>query len=140
MKNVVALAVLMVLVAAPALAGDGNVPQATLSALGLGGMQVVSDAQGMQVRGMSSNAQATSVSFFSAFLFDPFSGSNFAFVGADFGRATDENAGLNATSSASVASAAGNAALTNSITTGTNTWTATVSVINVSGMATATSP
>ncbi len=53
MKNVVALAVLLALVAAPALAGE--VPQATLSSLGLGDMQVVSDAQGMQVRGMASS-------------------------------------------------------------------------------------
>jgi len=53
MKNVVALAVLLALVAVPAFAEE--VPQATLSALGLGDMQVVSDAQGMQVRGMSSS-------------------------------------------------------------------------------------
>ncbi len=52
MKNVVALAVLLALVAVPAFAEE--VPQATLSSLGLGDMQVVSDAQGMQVRGMQS--------------------------------------------------------------------------------------
>lgn len=140
MRNVLALAVLMVLVAAPAFGGDGNVPEATLSALGLGGMQVASDAEGMQVRGMSSNAQGTSVSFFSAFLMDPFSGTNFAFIGAAFDRATDENAGLNATSSATVGTAAANAMFMATITTGLNTWTATISAINVSGMGMATSP
>jgi hypothetical protein len=43
--------VLVALVAVPAVAGDGQVPPSTLRALGLGGMQVVPDAQGMQVRG-----------------------------------------------------------------------------------------
>jgi opacity protein-like surface antigen len=51
MRNVLALVAVVALFAAPAFAGDGNVPQGTLSALGLGGMQVVSDAQGEQVRG-----------------------------------------------------------------------------------------
>jgi len=51
MRNVLALGVVLVLFAAPAFAGDGNVPQGTLSALGLVDMQVVSDALGMQVRG-----------------------------------------------------------------------------------------
>ncbi len=142
MKNALSLvlAAVVVMGAIPAFAGDGNVPQATLSALGLGGMQVVSDAEGMQVRGMSSSVQATSLSLFSAVLFDPFSGGNFTFAGADFNRATDENAGLNATSSATVTTAAASAAFSATIVTGLNTWTATVSIINVSGAATATSP
>jgi hypothetical protein len=142
MKNALCLVVAAVVVlgAIPAFAGDGNVPQATLSALGLGNMQVVSDAEGMQVRGTSSSVQATSLSLFSAVLFDPFSGANFTFAGADFSRATDENAGLNATSSANVSSAAASAAFNTTIITGLNTWTATVSVINVSGLAAAVSP
>jgi hypothetical protein len=55
MKNVVALAVLLALVAVPAFAGDGNVPQATLSSLGLSDLEPMSDAQGMEVRGQSSS-------------------------------------------------------------------------------------
>jgi hypothetical protein len=55
MRSVLALGVVLLLFAAPAFAGDGNVPQGTLSSLGLGGMQVVSDAQGMQVRGLASS-------------------------------------------------------------------------------------
>ena len=51
MKVALATAVLVVLVAVPALAGDGNVPQSTLASLGLGGMQKMSDDDGMQVRG-----------------------------------------------------------------------------------------
>jgi hypothetical protein len=54
MKNVlVVLSVLLVFVAVPAFADD--VPDATLSALGLGGMQSVSDAEGAQVRGQASS-------------------------------------------------------------------------------------
>ena len=55
MRNVLALVAVVALFAAPAFAGDGNVSQGTLSALGLGDMQVVSDAQGMQVRGKDSS-------------------------------------------------------------------------------------
>ena len=56
MRSVVAaLVVLLVVAAAPVFAEDGNVPQATLSSLGLGGMETMSDAQGMEVRGMASS-------------------------------------------------------------------------------------
>ena len=55
MRRALALAVVAVLCAAPVLAGDGSVSQGTLSALGLGGMQKMSDAEGMQVRGMASS-------------------------------------------------------------------------------------
>ena len=48
------VAVLVALVAAPAVADDGQVSQASLRAVGLGGMQVVSDAYGSQVRGRTS--------------------------------------------------------------------------------------
>ena len=140
MKSALGLVVLLALVAVPALAEEGNVPQATLSSLGLGGMQVMSDTDGMQVRGLSSNAQATSLSLFSAFLFDPNTGVNFSFNGADFGRATDENAGLNAASSATVNSGASLAAFTATITFNGITWSATLGPIAVTGLASATSP
>ena len=55
MKSVLTLVVALVFCAAPAFAADGNVPQGTLSALGLSGMQVMSDADGMQVRGKCSS-------------------------------------------------------------------------------------
>ncbi len=55
MKSAVLIvAVLAGLVAAPAMADDGQVPATALKALGLGQMKVVSDAEGMAVRGMSS--------------------------------------------------------------------------------------
>ena len=50
----VALVALLALIAAPAFAVDGNVSASTLNSLGLSGMETVSDAQGMQVRGMAS--------------------------------------------------------------------------------------
>jgi hypothetical protein len=49
------MVVVLVLFAAPAFAGEGCVSQGALSALGLGDMQVVSDAAGTQVRGMASS-------------------------------------------------------------------------------------
>ena len=142
MKNVfsVVVAALVVLGAIPALAADGNVPGATLSALGLSGMQEVSDAEGMQVRGMSSSVQASSLSLFNAVLYDPYSGAYYTFSGSSSNRATDENAGLNASSSVNVSSATANATFSATITTGTSTWSAVMSAINVSGMAVATSP
>jgi hypothetical protein len=54
MRNVLAL-VVVALLAAPAFAGDGNVSPGTLSSLGLGDMQVVSDSQAIQVRGRASS-------------------------------------------------------------------------------------
>lgn len=59
------VAALVALVAAPAVAGDGQVPPSTLRALGLGGMQIVPDAQGMQVRGKLAfvSVRGTSVIF-----------------------------------------------------------------------------
>ena len=81
MKSALALAVVMVLFAAPAFAGDGNVSQGTLSSLGLGDMQVVSDAEGMQVRGMSSFAFASSFSFVSGFMSYDYEDGNAAYSG-----------------------------------------------------------
>jgi hypothetical protein len=85
-----------------AFAGDGNVSRANLSALGLGGLQPMSDAQGMQVRGMSSNAASGGSSLiFGALTFNDGSGTQFV-AGSDFNtsRSTAENAGLNASSTA----------------------------------------
>lgn len=93
MKNV--LMVLAVLaVAAPALAGDGQVSQSDLASVGLGQMSVMSDVQGMQVRGMSSNSQSTGLLLVSGLLFDPITGSDTRGSLALFSRGTAENAGL----------------------------------------------
>jgi hypothetical protein len=89
------------LMAAPAMAGE--IPQGALVQLGLGGMEVMSDAEGMRVRGRSSNAVAGGTSLlFGQLVFNSDSGNQFV-VGSDVNhfRATAENAGLNAVSNAS---------------------------------------
>jgi hypothetical protein len=87
------VAVLVCLLAAPALAGDGNIPRSTLNRLGLGGMQTVSDAEGMQVRGMSGCARVMGISVVSGLLLEP-STKNFIFGSdANYVMANAENAG-----------------------------------------------
>ncbi|MDA7979071.1 MAG: hypothetical protein MPJ50_09930 [Pirellulales bacterium] len=57
MKKVLFVAAALVaFVATPAMANDGQVSSSTLKALGLSNMQVASDAEGMEVRGMASIA------------------------------------------------------------------------------------
>jgi len=96
MRNIfsVALAVILASVlAAPAFAGDGHVPKSTLDRLGLAGMQPVSDAEGMQVRGMSGCARVLGRSLVSGLLLDPVT-TSYVF-GADSNSATSsaENGG-----------------------------------------------
>ncbi|MGE0373951.1 MAG: hypothetical protein AB7I48_04750 [Planctomycetaceae bacterium] len=87
---------------APALAEDGRVSSQTLSAVGLDGMSIMSDAAGLQVRGMSSNAVSGGSSLIvGQLIFNDGEGTQFV-TGSDFNtsRATSENAGLNAVSTA----------------------------------------
>jgi hypothetical protein len=53
MKTLLSVAAVLVLSAAPAFAGQGQVSKNSLAKMGLSGMQVMSDAQGMSVRGTS---------------------------------------------------------------------------------------
>jgi hypothetical protein len=62
MRRFISLACVFALAASPALAGDGQVSTRSLSRMGLGGMQVASDREGLQVRGLSI-AIATSQTF-----------------------------------------------------------------------------
>ena len=87
------VAVLVCLLTAPALAGDGNVPQSTLHSLGLAGMETVSDAEGMQVRGMSGCAQVSGLSLVTGLLLDPATNSYVWGTDANTARASAENAG-----------------------------------------------
>jgi hypothetical protein len=99
MKKCLAI-VAVCLMAAPAMAGE--IPQGALAELGLGGMQVMSDAQGMQVRGKSSNAVVSGTSLiFGQLVADLPTGTNFI-VGSDVNHyySSAENAGLNASSTA----------------------------------------
>lgn len=88
------------LMASPALAGD--VSEGTLSSLGLGGMEVISDAEGMQVRGMSSSAAAAGGGLvFGQLVYINQFGQNFQ-VGSNtnVAQSTATNAGLNIVSTA----------------------------------------
>ncbi|MGE0373952.1 MAG: hypothetical protein AB7I48_04745 [Planctomycetaceae bacterium] len=101
-RNLLTAAAVLAMGIAPALAEDGRVPQSTLSAVGLAGMHVLSDAQGLQVRGLSSNAASGGSSLLVGQLtFNDANGTQFVF-GSDFNtsRATSENAGLNPVSTA----------------------------------------
>ena len=82
MRHTFSLAVILTsLLTASALAGDGNVPQSTLSVLGLAEMVTVSDEEGMQVRGMSGVAATKGRSFVTGVLLDP--GTNSHVSGTD---------------------------------------------------------
>ncbi len=99
MKKTLAFVLPMLVAAMPAFADDGQVSRSALADLGLGGMAVVSDAAGMEVRGMSSSASAYGGSLvFGQLVYQ----SNF-FVASDLngGSASAENAGLNVVSQAS---------------------------------------
>ena len=104
MKSALAMAVVMVLCAAPAFAGDGNVPQGALSSLGLGDMQVLSDAEGMQVRGMSSSASTSSTFTFALSIVDALSPTSFSMTitGSQSAIASETNGGVNDVSNASL--------------------------------------
>ena len=80
--------------AVPALAEDGNVSKATLSALGLD-IQQMSDQEGLKVRGLSSQAEAYGQStLFIGLTYSDVNGLNTAVVtDTNGGRGTDENAG-----------------------------------------------
>ena len=53
MRRFIPLACILAFAAAPALAGDGQISQQSLSRMGLAGMKVLPDQAGMKVRGQS---------------------------------------------------------------------------------------
>lgn len=80
--------------ASPAIADDGQVPATTLDALGLSGLQHLSDEAGQQVRGMSSQAAATrGLSLVSGLLLDPATGSFIAGTDANFAKSAAKGSG-----------------------------------------------
>jgi hypothetical protein len=94
MRYVLAIAaVLSATLVAPAFAADGHVPAKTLKSLGLGSMQLLSDADGARVRGMSSSAVAMGTSLVSGLLIDPVTKSFIFGTSADASMATSENGG-----------------------------------------------
>ncbi len=125
MKYALALtALLTALCAAPALAADTYVPQSTLSSLGLGEMEVVSDEVGMEVRGMSGSAMTMGLSLVTGLLIDPNTKSFIFGSDANAASATAENAGKQILTQASHAQASAlnlslNVTSTNGVFTGT---------------------
>jgi hypothetical protein len=76
MKTLLSLASVLVLSAAPALAGDGHVSSQSLAKMGLSGMHSMTDAQGTQIRGLSIAVV---------------SGGSIAFIGGEGGGAASVN-------------------------------------------------
>ena len=135
MKSLLTLMILVAaIVAAPVMAEDGNVSDSTLASLGLGSMELLSDADGLAVRGMASTAEATSMSYSSFLVFDPNSGGSFTGQAADFATSNANNAGVSIASVVAASSAAGHSAFTASIANGADTFTASFSVFGASGM------
>lgn len=98
MKRTLLAAIVLGLTAMPAMADD-SVPQSTLKSLGLGQMKVISDAEGMQIRGMSSFAASTNVGTSSGTLLDPLTGSNVTWSSARWSASGATNGGPNVSSS-----------------------------------------
>jgi hypothetical protein len=82
MRTFAAVVAVLALVAAPALAGDGNVPRGTLSSMGLSGLKTMSDAQGLKVRGMGARATVNGQSY--AIMWDPDFPGSFAEAFSDY--------------------------------------------------------
>jgi hypothetical protein len=76
MKTLLSIASVLVLSAAPAFAADGHVSHQSLAKMGLSGMQVMSDSQGQQIRGLSIAVA---------------SGGSIAFIGGEGGGAASVN-------------------------------------------------
>jgi hypothetical protein len=97
-----ALLAVLVSIASPAFSEDGAIPSSTLAALGLTDMELVSDSDAMQVRGLSSSASGRGTSLVFGVLVDPATPGNF-FVASDVNGsgATAENGGWRVLSRAS---------------------------------------
>ena len=126
--------VVLAFMAAPAFAQDGNVSQDALASLGLGGMELISDAQGMEIRGMSANAQSTGLSLFGMFLYDPNTGSAIQLNGSNFARGTAENAGLQAATTAGSTTAVATVPIVAKISGTNGVWEVEISAIQVGGI------
>ena len=96
--RLIAVTLLMSLVAVPAISAEGQVSPSTLASLGLADMQILSDEQGMAVRGLSGNAIASSLSIVTGFLIDPSTNNFVGSTDAHAALANAENAGRNAPS------------------------------------------
>jgi len=97
----------LALMAAPVFASE----PAELSGLGLGSMQVVSEQDGMQVRGLSSTSAAMSVNSLAGLIYDPATGSQSNFEAASFNSSSSAQT-VNTANSSGAEAAIGSTALT----------------------------
>jgi hypothetical protein len=95
-----AIMLLISLITLPAFSNEMQVTESALGSLGLGDMQVMSDDQGMAVRGMGGNVMVCSLSIVTGFLIDPSTNNFVGSTDAHSAMANAENAGRNAPSSA----------------------------------------
>lgn len=95
MNKVVTLAALALLpLATRGFAADGQVPAAVLQRLGLGGMQALSDEDGIGVRGLGGNAMARGLSLSTGLVIDRSTNSFVSGNDANAAIASAENAGF----------------------------------------------
>jgi hypothetical protein len=119
MKTLLSIASVLVLSAAPAFAGQGQVSHQSLTKMGLSGMQLMSDDQGMQVRGLSIAVAA---------------GGSIATISGEGGHATSVNgyfaAGNHSADGNNVSFAADGTSHTVSATVGGHTASVTTTTVN----------
>lgn len=61
MKSLLAVLTVLALSAVPALAGEGRVSDQSLAKMGLSGMTAMTDAHGLQIRGLSATVGGTGI-------------------------------------------------------------------------------
>lgn len=105
MKKIVFAAIAFL--AAPVVASE----PADLLGLGLDSMQVVSEQEGMQVRGLSSSSAAMSVNSLAGLIYDPGTGSQSNFEAASF-NSSDSQQTVNTANSSGAEASVGSTALT----------------------------
>lgn len=87
------VAIVMAFVTAPVSASEGHIGQATLASFGLGDIQIMSDQQGMKIRGQGGNASAMGLSIVTGFLIDPSTNNFVGGTDAQSAMANASNAG-----------------------------------------------
>lgn len=95
MRIVLCFATVMLLLTASAFADNGNVRKSTLADLGLAGADILSDDEGMEIRGLSGNAAARGISLVTGLLLDPNSLSFVVGIDTNGAASSAENAGIN---------------------------------------------
>ncbi len=103
----------------------------TLQSAGLGGMQVISDEAGTQVRGMDSEVIGTGLSSIAGIIYDQGSGSRFNLDSVHFNSGSDLNTGVEETSAVQFETLAGIQGFAVSIATNNSTFTASFDSISL---------